>query len=246
MSSRKKTRFRLPFTKKTENGKSEKLSRSTSEASAPSSGRCYQSIVDLPLSKFISAKVDGNLQAIVIEGPVSTERIAQAWQDIEIEYIDAIGSNEQKAEIKLRTQIETLQADLLLAEVSVYQMKRLYHPYFADTLNSILKGNYKFDPDNPEEYSTLLDKCWNRSRSIKINLDLKVIEYQAIEEKIKKQSTGQPYTREYFAKHLITLSDFAGYQLSENMSVFDYCDRLRRLVDYNEEIKNRNENQKMR
>lgn len=198
----------------------------------------------MPLSRYISAKVDGILQALVIEGNPSPEELTKAWLNIEIECIDLVGTVEQKAELKLKRDIDILQADLAICEVCIYQLSHAYHPDFEMYLNNILKANIKLDPEDPDKYHALLKNCWNRSRGVKINLDLKVIEFNAIKEKLEKQGKGQPYTREYFATMLITLSDFAQYQIQDTISVFDYYDRLRRLIAYNEEMERRNKKAK--
>jgi|GEM_PF-1041683 len=244
VNSRKKKRYQWPFTKKMANGSSKTPSLPTPESPGQSSGKWYQSIIDLPLSRYISAKVDGNLQALVIEGNPTPNDLEKAWLNIEMECIDLVGTVEQKAELKLKKDIDIMQANLLICEVCIQQLSLSYHPDFEMYLNNILKANIKLDPTDPVKYHALLKNCWNRSRGIKINLDLKVIEYNAVAEKLQKQGEGQPYTREYFATMLITLSDFAQYQVQDTITVFEYYDRLRRLIAHNAEMDRRNKKAK--
>lgn len=194
----------------------------------------------MPLSKYISAKVDGNLQGLVIEGNPSPDDLEKSWLAIEMECIDLVGTVEQKAEIKLKKDIDILEANLVICEVCIFQLSNAYHPDFEMYLNNILKANIKLEPSDPVKYHALLKNCWNRSRGVKINLDLKVIEFNAIKEKLAKQGKGQPYTREYFATMLITLSDYSQYQVHDTITVFEYYDRLRRLIAHNAEMEKRN------
>lgn len=181
--------------------------------------------------------VDGNLKALVIDGQPDQEDILKAWKVIQEEYIEAIGEKELMMERALYIEIITLEANFFLARLAIEQMQLSYHPGFARHLNAILKTNFQFDPNDPEKYYALLKNCYNRTGGIKIDLDLKKIQYAAIEEKYKEKGESQPYTREYFQTMLITLSDFVQYQLHDTITVFEYCDRIRRLQKYNEQVK---------
>jgi hypothetical protein len=226
----------LLFTKKMENGSTQRPSQPTEQEKVPSSARLYLHITELPLNRFISALVDGNLQVLVIEGNPSQEELAQAWKDIEEEYLDAVGLSEVRMERELYVEIQRLEANLFLARIAIEQLQRSYHPEFARHLNILLRTNFTFDPNEPVKYFALLKNCYNRTGGMKIDLDLKLIQYQAIKEK-RESEGGEAYSRAYFHTVLITLSDFAGYQLPDTMTVFEYCDRIRRLNEYNEQIK---------
>lgn len=115
-------------------------------------------------------------------------------------------------------------------------LQEVYYPDFAQQLNQLLKTNFPFDPENPEQYQGFLKNCLNRSKGLKIDFDLKTIRFQAIKEKMNSRG-GEKVTRQYFQSILITISDFVQYPVTDNITVFEYCDRIRRLNEYREKQK---------
>lgn len=199
------------------------------------SSEWYRSIVQLPLNRFIDAAVDSNLSALIVRGFPARHDLYEAWQNIISEYSDALGDAENKLYLSLSKEVAILSITLKQIEMLIKVLSDVYYPPFVDELNKMLRIKYQFDPSDPEDYGKKLKSCFNRSRSIKIEIDLKSSRLQAMEE--KHASKKSPYTRQYFQSVLITISDYAKYQIPDTITVYEYCERLRRFNDYCEQMK---------
>lgn len=198
------------------------------------SGEYYRSIGKLPLSRFIDVVVDNNIYALVITGHPTIEQLHDAWNDINSQYADAIGDAEYKLYLSAFKDVTVLTLTLQAIEACIDTLKLFPHAYLFDELNRLLSTSFNFDFKDYDEYQKLLKRCWQRSRSFKIQLDLKLISFEAIR---KKFEDSKPPTREYFQSILITLSDHAKYPIMETITVFEFAERLHRLNKYHEQLK---------
>jgi len=229
----KRTKKVWPFSKNQEN--TESVKHFTPISTVTRSSEWYRSIYQIPLNKFIDVSVDGNLSSLIIRGFPSQIELALAWEEIKVEYADALGDSENKLFLSLNKEVAILTLTLKQIEVLINILSEIYYPEFVGELNKLLRINYDFNPDNVEDYRKKLKSCFNRSRSIKIEIDLKTIQLKALEE--KHSSSKAPYTRKYFQSVLVTLSDHAKYQLPDSITVSEYCERLKRFNDYCEQMK---------
>ena len=196
----------------------------------------YNSIHQLPLNKFIDCIVDNNISALTIEGFPSPQQLAEAWETILAQYTEIVGTQEYrlyKETAVLKIQIDQIN---MLAhrgndELQPGILRMVYDEDLAKELNSLLKTNCRFNYLDPKSYHAELDKCINRSKALKIQLDLKNLRFKAIQEKNSKHEKKQ-LDRQYFISILITLSDFAKYRIEENIKMSEYCERLKRFADY--------------
>jgi hypothetical protein len=241
----KKGRLQQLFTKKQGNTNSATPSLlPTRESPSP---ELYRSITSLPLCKFIDVIVDKNLSALIISGYPSKEELESAWADIQTQYADAIGDQEHRLYLTLYKEVHILAITLeqieslirFLEQLAPYDIPHEQLEPLWKALNSLLFTSFKFNPDNKDEYLKLLKGCYNRSRSIKIDMDLKLANFKSIEE---KQGEGQGYTRELFQSILITISDFAKYEIWDTITVFVFCERLRRYNQYRAQIEKQQRN----
>lgn len=188
----------------------------------------YRSINELPLYRFIDAVVDNNIYALVQSGTPSHDELATAWNDILDQYANANAGNDHKHYVNLYREVSILTLQYNSIQQWVEGMRIIYYAPFAILLNKTLRQKFKFDPTQPTEYAAELNRCINRSKSIRISIDLKDAALK--QAKGKHESESKP-TREYFQSVLITLSDYAKYELNDNMTVFAYCERFKRLVE---------------
>ena len=225
-----KTTRRRPFTKKDSNtSTSEQMKRSVGDYQSWS---LYQSITELPLSRWIDLTVDGYLKALIKEGTPPENELHRAENELRIQYADAIGDGEYRVYVGVIKEL----ADMELVLSQVYSMVRVltdvYVPLFADRLNRLLKTSFVFDINNPEAYDKLLSRCLNRSKIYKLRIDLKKIELEKLE--TKYQGKSGKATREYYMGLLISLSDHAGYPITDNITVYEFCERIKRANKINE------------
>jgi hypothetical protein len=192
----------------------------------------YRNITELPLSRFIDLTVDGYLRAIVKEGNPPEIELKKAESVIRIQYADASGDHQYKMYCTLLKEITDLEITLLEIHSLVNTLKEVYHPFLAKALNELLRSNLVFDVMNPEEYDRNLIRAINRSKGIKINIDLKTIAFKAVETKYTE--SGGKATREYYMGILITLSE--AYPLSDNITVWEFCERIKRFNKKHEAV----------
>lgn len=194
----------------------------------------YQSINSLPLNRFIDIIVDENILALVISGRPTDEQLNKAWEDISLQYADAIKDNEYKLVTSLQKEINTLTITYNLIQEAIKTLKDFYTKQFAVELNALLKSSFKFDIRFPDDYDNDLKRAKGRSKGILLQLQIKQSAYDAI---ATKRNSGGKATREYFSGILITLSDYVKYRIGEDITVFEFCDRIRRVNQYYESQK---------
>jgi hypothetical protein len=201
---------------------------------AQSLGMLYQHITELPLRNFIDCSVNDNYHALVISGHPTEQELLFAWSNIQQEYADAMGNHEHRLYITLFKEVTILKITLQTIHCLIEILQEVYYEPYAAELNKLLRTDFKFDHTDQNKYNETLRRCFNRSKGLKIDLELKLIQYKAIEK--KNQETGKKPTREYYQSILITLSDYAKYQLQDSITVYEFCDRLRRFNNYCEQV----------
>lgn len=188
----------------------------------------------MPLSKFIDCDVDGDLSALVIEGEATEQEILHAWLLIKTQYADIIGNQEYILYRNGCRDLSVLKITLVEVETLVSLMRKIYSQMIAERLNKLLKTRFEFNIETPEQYNSDLDACITRTGSTKIQIDIKEAQMKAME---GKHEQGHKPTREYYHKILISLSDHAKYELTDKISVFDFCERVKRFNKFCEQQK---------
>ncbi len=211
----------------------------------------YQNISNLPLSRFIDCIVDHNLFALVITGTPDPKELTEAWDNILQEYTEAIGANEYKLYLSLYREVTNLDIEYkqirsfadILCEIQNYIILKNYDvlPFvlesqkkFSNELNKLLRTECKFNNRDPSGFQEEINKCLRRSKALKIKLDLKLLAFAEIQ---KKNKDGAPMDRRYFDSMLITISDYAKYEIGEQITVSKYCERIKRYNHYCESLK---------
>lgn len=214
----------------------------------------YSKIVELPLNKFIEIKVDpnGNLAPLIISGMPTPEELAKAWEEIQQEYADIMGDAEYRLYTKMLKDLTLLTISyntvqkvipfLIGLNLEAFLIHAAENKEIFDEiekqmveLNKILHTPFKFNPYEPEKFRGELKRALNQSKSLKMRIDLKESEFEAVREKNENKETKP--TKEYFYSILIELSDHAKIALSaDNMTVFEYCERVRRYNQYRKHL----------
>ncbi len=145
--------------------------------------KIYSSCNDLPLRKFIDCIVDENLQALTISGFPGESELKAAWDNILLEYSELIGNNEYRIYVQLfkDIQISKITLDQLTIALNILQVT--YDEFFAREVNRTLRTSCRFNWKDQASYQAEVKKCFNRSKSFKIALDLKLLKFEAIEAK---------------------------------------------------------------
>jgi hypothetical protein len=198
------------------------------------SGKWYQHITDLPLRNFIEVSVAGNYHALVISGNPTEHDLLLAWSNIQQEDADAAGDHEHRLYITLFKEVTLLKITLQTIHYLIEILQEVYYEPYTVELNKLLMTSFKFDHTDQQKYHETLRRCFNRSKGIKIDLELKLSQFKAIEK--KNQDTGKKPTKEYYQSILITLSDHAKYPVQDTITVYEFRDRIRRFNKYCEQV----------
>jgi hypothetical protein len=206
----------------------------------------YHHISELPLRNFIEVMVNSNLAALITFGSPSQNTLLFAWQDICNQFEDAMGNSEHKVFLILYKEVSLLSAtyeqiQFLIKTLLLLNDKGIYSPYFYAELNKHLKTSFAFSKENKEQNAELLKRCYNRSKGIKLQLDLKQTQLNALN---GKHVEGKKQTKEYYYSILITLSDHAKYPVTDAITTFEYCERVKRFNQYYEQVKSKSNGRK--
>ncbi|MBP9845834.1 MAG: hypothetical protein KBD43_07265 [Saprospiraceae bacterium] len=192
----------------------------------------YQSINELPLSNFITCLVDNNLLALCKNGSIPTqEQLNEVWVDILQEYTDNIGNNESKMSLSIYKQLIVLDSKLKIVHACIAVLEGDYEESIATMLNEICNTKYNFQGETKIKE---LKSCLNRSKSIKIAFDLKMMEFEGLRE---KQNNEEKPSRKHFTSVLIFLSNHAKYNIPDSVTVLEYCERVKQYNYYCQQVK---------
>jgi hypothetical protein len=200
----------------------------------------YSSIVDLPLNKFVEVLIDKNYFALVITGQPTPEDLQTAWDEIMNQYSDVMMDGEGKFHFNLLKEVELLKLDIqkvniclqiLEAEINLPGIVTPDKRYAKD-LNKLSNSNFQFDHSKPHQFRNDLKRATNRSKHLLLLLGVKEKNLEAIN--TKTNTIISKPTKEYFYSILNTLSMFTKFQLSDSITVFSFCDWIRK---YNEHTK---------
>lgn len=204
------------------------------------SAKYYQSITSLPLNKYKDCYINDNLSALIISGQPTILELTTAWVKIVQEYADKAGNDEYKLYLKLFKDIQLINCTIQQVKICAEQLEMVtllpqgvpekdsYRDIWSKEINSLLQTTFVFDFNNIELYKRNLQRCINRSKGIKLELDMVTARYEVIKQKYEN---GKKPDEQYFDAILITLSDHAGYHLTDAITVFEFCERLKRLND---------------
>ncbi len=227
--------LRWLFTKKGTN--TDSAARKKLSTDPMPSNSLYRSIVELPLKLFISCLVTGDLTYLIKSGSPTNKEIDEAWDVITEEYATATGNHEHRLYISLMKELALLKCDYKLILTLIQVLREVYDKRLASELNKLLTVNFKFDISNPVQYNHELDRCIKRSKDILLNIELKESQFKAIQEKFTTKQSKP--TKEYFHSILITLSDHAKYSITDRITVYEFCERLKRFTQYVESLKSK-------
>ena len=221
-----KTTKRWRFTKKDRNTSLPKQGQPSQAASR--SFVLYQSINELPLSRWMDLTVDGNLYALVKSGEPPKEELYILEQKLRVQYADAIGDNEYRLYCSTLNEINNLEIKREQIRRLIEVMYDAYHPALGDMLNKLQNEKFDFNTTDRAKFEHLLSRAANRSKSLNIAIDLAKSKARGLEEKYKAKGDA-PTTRDYYYGILLTLGDEAGRDLQADIiTTWEFCERIKR------------------
>lgn len=196
--------------------------------------KVIDSLVALPLRAFIDCAVDGNLKVLILEGKVPDDILHAAWSDLQESYTELLGGAEARLSLNLYKRIHKLSANLVQVHVLLQVLQDYYVKEFAAHLNNLLNTAFPFDVTNEEQYNQNLQSCITRSKKLEIDLELKKENWEQIQKGSDK--AGEKVTREYFIEVLVALTNHSKVPITDAISTYEYCHRIKQLNKYLEAL----------
>lgn len=173
--------------------------------------------------------VDGYKGALIKSGNPPENELAKAEADLRVQYADAMGDHEYRLYCNTVKSIAIEELTLVQVEEIVACLRSAYAPQLADALNKLLPGaRLVFDVSKPEAYDAQLQRALNRAKSLKLSISLKRQKLDALEQKYGKKAAPGAVNREYYYSVLLTLSADSGYRLTDEVSVWEFCELIKR------------------
>lgn len=160
----------------------------------------------------------------------------KAWEEIINQYNDAIGGHESTHRIGLYKKVVDYDHKIKIVENFVLVLFDYHVQKFCDIVNETLSTKFKFDVNKPEEYEKDLNSCLLRLGGWKIRLKLEEAAMMSKHKKNSEDGAVKP-SSEYFSNILINLSDNAGYEITEEITVYKFCERIKRYIQHCDKMK---------
>lgn len=189
----------------------------------------YQHITELPLKNFIDFVVNDNVYALIISGNPDVIDLQLQWHEISQEYAEAIGDSEQKMYAILLRDYTIASANFELVRNGIKILKLIHHPSICETINKVVGVSLKW---SVETYDNDIKSAYRRSKAFKVKADLLKVSLESMNSKDRIAPT-----KEYFQKILIALSDKAGFYISDSITTFEFCERIKQFNEYHENLK---------
>jgi hypothetical protein len=232
----KSKRFRSLFGRKDTTGSTDQPQPPLQPESP--SATFYRSISNLPLFKYRDCTVNGNLSALIISGFPPESELRSAWLDIQQEYADVIGDNEQRNYLNALKEVNILNCTLEQIKICIDWLRKClpflpndsiqeYVNKFGSDINTFVDAAYVFDHNDQDRYLKNLDNAERRSKGVMLSLQVAM----ANEEALRPAAGNQKPDEAYFQNMLINLSDAAGYYITDTITVLEFAQRIKRLND---------------
>lgn len=181
---------------------------------------------DLTLDKFIDCLVNNNL-ACLSDEPQTDDALAVAWDFIWNEYLTLIDLPNHKYVTELIRSIALLYLKLNVVEWNVKALQNGYYPECVKALKDVGMA-YKFDIEDPLQYSSDLESCLKKAKSWVIEYQQRQREYDEYQKTTKKN----PITEAGFMDNIVSLSKIMGFRVDpKSVTVAEYCSIMKIAVN---------------
>jgi hypothetical protein len=193
----------------------------------------------LPLRRFVEALVNSDPHQLVVYGQFSDEEVRANWIDVVNQYTEAVAGLEFKTYLALYRETSALRINVELAENLIELLSTVWNPSLCTELNRLLGTKLKLEGDKDwTAYEVDLKAAANRVRAIRLQLGIKLQTFEALRKKHEaKAAESGGADKAFYAEMLILLSNHAGYQLTDRITVRDYCLRVKQYTKFVESSK---------
>lgn len=207
---RKRTKYRLPFTKS--QGKDTSLSGTTLQP-ASQSFKLYHSIHEMPLAKLITCVCDDDLSALVIEGHPTAEDLLTAWETINAEFLDSMKDDNMQYVDKLTKDYNLLITKYNVITLLIEAVKYIPVDYLIDELKRWYELPAALNPKDKPGFKR--DLAVIASRNQRWFNDALQLKKQITQLQPAPQDNGK-ITRAWFDQHIVALSRYSKYHINKN------------------------------
>jgi hypothetical protein len=161
--------------------------------------------------------------------------VGQVWDDLFMDYLDASKENQVRYKFEVEREAAIMRSRLTRIESSVMILRLMFVPDLVEELYSIDDDFRDFPLDfegDPDGYFEDLDAIFQRSRDLKIDLELKELELENIVENESKQ-VHKKATRISFTNVLSRLAAHRGVVVihSSQLSVLEFVSMFNQYLD---------------
>lgn len=179
---------------------------------------------------FIKCQLKKDLTYLIISGKPTDEQLSISWSDICQAFSEAIGDTKTTMRLFLYKEMALIAITMTEIQLLISALRKRYTPYFHQQLDLLCECSLSLAECQAysSAYHNCLDRYEKRSKSLAREMKLKQIAYEAM----GQGSEGPEPTQAYYDCVFITLTDFAKVNITDEISAFTYCERVRRLNEY--------------
>lgn len=147
----------------------------------------------------------------------------QQWETVFAKYT----ANYQITNTIIITILSMLEREPVLSNQGGDDAKSTYQQLYSE-LNKSLHSNFHFSETDLQLNRQLIEKATRLNKGVKLKADMARQDYEILN---KKEEASKP-DDVYYQKILISLSDHAGFAITDSIMTFEYCERVLRLNTY--------------
>lgn len=203
--------------------------------------KLISSIHKLPLEIFIDCLVDEDYAGLIVEGEPTAEEIKEVWDNILLEFNDAISSDgqgqfvgftKQYYQTKLRYDKANNYIELLNY---YYTHEKIVVAKWIRELNRLIDLKYVFDREKPELFEKYLRSCSSRNKTTLVKMELVRIQLEQLAVIQGNKPEIKP-DRSYFTQVMINLKEHGGREIPYTISTFEFCVLVNRYSQYVKQV----------
>lgn len=182
----------------------------------------YDSAYNCPLKVYISVVCDKDYQSMVKSGKVEQSVLENAFCKIMDEYSDLSGSKNQQLQTYYNYRAQIVALEVCLNLLSLGEIDRV-----VESLNKI--GLRCEKPINDDGLKALAEK-----------IDFRLKDRTLRMKKVAKEMEGarkKELTKRDFYEQLVAISQWAGFRLSDEITLAEYALYVKKAHEYSEQMK---------
>lgn len=182
----------------------------------------YDSAYNCPLKVYISVVCDKDYQSMVRSGKVEQSVLENAFCKIMDEYSDLSGSKNQQLQTYYNYRAQIVALEVCLNLLSLGEIDRV-----VESLNKI--GLRCEKPINDDGLKALAEK-----------IDFRLKDRTLRMKKVAKEMEGarkKELTKRDFYEQLVAISQWAGFRLSDEITLAEYALYVKKAHEYSEQMK---------